>query len=909
MGVTLQQPSMSAGEISPSLYGRVDLALYHIGLRIARNVIVRQYGGCDNRPGFGFMAETKTSSKKSRLIRFRFNTEQAYAIELGHLYARFYVNGGPLESGGSPIELAMPYGEDDLFGIKYAQTADVITLVHKDYKPREMSRVDATTFQIEEFDPEDGPFRQPNVDKTKQVYVEEVAGAAEVGDTITIRANYDKWVANDVGALIKINEQEAVAQAWETNKSFGSTGQIRRSDGKNYRNTDTGTTGTVKPTHDEGIVDDGNVHWEFLDFGFGIARITSLTSASEVEAIVLSRMPDSLHHTLGSTVNITNITQASPAVVTTSGAHGYSDNQYVVLKSVGGMTEVNDKFYQIDVLTSTTFALYQRKDKNLQEPVDSTGFTAYTSGGTVQRANAVVVSYKPSYRFSDGAWSAKNGYPQVVSFYSGRRMFANTPANPDTGWMTKVEAYDSFSESSPLVDDDSISFTINAREVHEIRDFVPLDKLIILTAGGEWRVTEGQENVLSPITIGLKPQSYRGSSTVAPETVGNSVLYVQERGSKIRDLFYSFEIDGYDGNDLTIRADHLFERKTVVDMTFAQIPYSALFIVLSDGTLLTLTYMREQEVFGWARHDSAGGVFESVVSIPEGDEDAVYAIIRRTIDGSDVRYVERLTSRMYAELQDAKFVDSFLTYDGRNTTATTMTVTTGGGWTVNDTLTMTASASTFASGDVGDMLWLYDEDDPSINCRFLIMAFNSDTDVDVLPQTDVPAELQGVATDVWTFMRDTISGLDHLEGETVAALADGFDAGDFTVSGGSITLTAPGGVVHVGLKYASDVGTLSIAAPPNSRAGVVQDRKKVVTRVSLMLKDSYGVKAGPNENQLYEIKQRFNEDYDQQSTALSGIAEVNVDSQWDENGRILIRQDRPLPMTILSIMPEVRLEK
>src|SRR5690606_2976178 len=190
------------------------------------------------------------------------------------------------------------------------------------------------------------------------------------------------------------------------------------------------------------------------------------------------------------------------------------------------------------------------------------------------------------------------------------------------------------------------------RQVNVIRELVPMADLVILTAGGEWRmVTDG---VVAPTTISLRPQSYRGAADYRAEVIGNTALYIQAQGTAIRDLYYTFAEDGYNGADLTLLADHLFHGHAVDSIDFHQTPYSILWAVRDDGALLSCTYLREQEVLGWARHDTGDGdAFEDVCVIPEGDEDACYVVVRRTINGATKRYVERFATRRLTDIREA----------------------------------------------------------------------------------------------------------------------------------------------------------------------------------------------------------------------------------------------------------------
>src|SRR5690606_8447402 len=156
-----------------------------------------------------------------------------------------------------------------------------------------------------------------------------------------------------------------------------------------------------------------------------------------------------------------------------------------------------------------------------------------------------------------GAWSHRYGFPGEVEFFADRLWFAGTPADPQTIWASNIGDYNNFGRSSPIVDSDAVSFTINAREVNAVRDLVPLDNLIVLTVSGAMKVTGGQDDVITPSTIGVKPQAYHGVANIPARVIGDSAIMIEGQGSKIRDLAYVFEKDGFRGNEISIWADHL----------------------------------------------------------------------------------------------------------------------------------------------------------------------------------------------------------------------------------------------------------------------------------------------------------------------------------------------------------------
>lgn len=424
-------------------------------------------------------------------------------------------------------------------------------------------------------------------------------------------------------------------------------------------------------------------------------------------------------------------------------------------------------------------------------------------------------------------FSGADNKPSTVTYHQQRQIFANTTNEPQTIFTTQIGNFQSMRTSNPVRDDDAITVTIAAKQVNEIRHLVSLDQLMALTSGAVWKVTEGQDGVLTPSTIGVRVQSYHGASWVPPITVGSSILYIQEKGSKIRDLGYDFSSDSYTGNDLTVLADHLVEGYEIEEMAFAEEPYGILWCIRDDGALLGLTYLKEQKVWGWHQHDTQGE-FESVAVISEDDRDAPYFIVKREIGGATVRYVERMEPRFVDAPENAFCIDSGLSYDGAATT--------------------------------------------------------------------------------------TITGLDHLEGETVEVVADGNYVEDLVVNDGGIVLDVAASVVHVGLGYTPAIQDLDIDVP--SPQQTLRGRKKAVSEVMIEVQDSRGGWIGQvndlgeyNEDDMTEIKPRYDSD-DYDPIALKSFKQwVKIPNSWRYGGRVRIEQRAPFPLAVLALIKDTELSE
>lgn len=266
----------------------------------------------------------------------------------------------------------------------------------------------------------------------------------------------------------------------------------------------------------------------------------------------------------------------------------------------------------------------------------------------------------PTY---DSVFGSSNNYPGAASYFEQRRCFAGTNLQPQNIWMTKSGTESNMSYSLPIRDDDRISFRVAAREANTIRHIVPLTQLLLLTSSAEWRVTSINSDAITPSTISVRPQSYIGASNVQPLIINNALIYVAARGGHIRECAYNWQANGFISGDLSLRSAHLFDNLDIVDACFAKAPQPIAWFVSTSGKLLGLTYVPEQQVGAWHQHDT-DGLFESCAVVAEGNEDFLYVVTKRHINGADVRYVERMESRQFDDQADAFFVDSGLSYVG-----------------------------------------------------------------------------------------------------------------------------------------------------------------------------------------------------------------------------------------------------
>lgn len=254
-------------------------------------------------------------------------------------------------------------------------------------------------------------------------------------------------------------------------------------------------------------------------------------------------------------------------------------------------------------------------------------------------------------------------YPGAVAYFEQRRVFGGSTLDSTAVQMSRSGTESNFTISKPSQSGDAVSFRLKAQQQNPIRHLIPQGDLLALTASGVWRIFSNADGAILPSTVAARLQSSDGSNHVTPLVTGTAVLYVETSGKRVRDIGYSNESRGYVTTDRAILAPHLFNDYTVTDSAFQRNPDKTAWFVRSDGALLSLTYLPEQQVYAWAQHFTDGFV-ESVCCVPENNQDVLYLLVRRTLEGVTSRTIERMAQRQFATLGSAFFVDCGATYSG-----------------------------------------------------------------------------------------------------------------------------------------------------------------------------------------------------------------------------------------------------
>lgn len=889
------QQSCNGGELSPEMYGRAGDPKYQSGLAKCRNFLIDPRGPAENRPGFAYVNYAKYADKRAWLIPFTFSTDQSMVLEFGDKYIRFHTEGKTLmQSDGTPYEVETPYSADDISEIGYIQSADVLTLVHPSYAPRELRRYSAYDWRLVEINFY-GMLPSPaaptviqsinNSVSNKTDYVREYCVTA-------LKADGSNESAAGPSASVKCNPYGTGAYntiTWASVKGAELYRVYRNQGGiwcfigqtktLSIRDDNISPDASITPpVYDDPFMQNGGITSVTVTnggsgygnkgtiVGVGAGTYTSLNGRGKnsfsglppyhkdyycckgssyladdrvyPEASAFYKIPVSGGNGGAITINLYFDGfrgQGRPAGFTIEdGGSGYTNGQIWHAKIAnyglggGSWGDYGGEF---------SYPLIVSNLNPTVRVTDPTGTGAELEAVVEDGKIIKIVVNKPGSGYTnptihiDSSASGGSGatatakvgkagdFPGAVTYFEQRRWFGGTYNRPSNIWATKSGTEADMSYSLPSQDDDRIAIRVAAREANRIRHFVPLPQLMLFTGAAEWRVSPLNSDAITPKSMSVRPQSYVGSSPVQPLVINNACVYVSARGGHLRECGYSYEAGGFVTNDVCLRANHLFDNLDVTGLAYSKAPWPIIWCVSSAGNLIAFTYVPEQSVGAFSSL-TTDGTFESCTVVPEGEEDVLYVVVRRTINGTTRRFIERMHERKYTKLEESVHLDCCGTYRGD--------------------------------------------------------------------------------------AKDEISGLTWLEGATVSILADGSVEPNQVVKDGKIKLQEPASLVHIGLPYTADLQTLPIAlALQDGSFG--SGHMKNVQKVSVRLVNTSGLQAGPTFEKLTDYPARGTELAGTPPNPITGEVTTQVNPRWGDGGQICIRQNQPLPMKIVSITTQLEI--
>jgi hypothetical protein len=917
---TLIKRSFVGGEIAPAVQSRVDTAKFEYGLKTCRNFLVMRHGGVQNRPGTKLVGEIFPSQAPGspmgvntvgiRLVPFVLDGSNAYVLEfrssapsVSFATMRVIKNGAYVstailtitaitQANPAVITTSAPHGlvnEQEVF------INGCIGMEEMNFRDFRVTVVSPTTFSVHFIDgtPLDSSLFSAYVTGGTAAVLYETT-ALDIPMSSIFESEF-KYVQSATSMIV-------------VNGSYDTTNALNQKPVEIKRVTDTNwtfTTMTFAPTQPAPTapIATANAGAGAFVWRYRVSAISSTTGEESLPTAVAATAPCATPN--GSTPAFSNKVNWTAAA---------------------GATEYN---------------VYK-------ESVPGSGFyylAGIAIGTNWEDINSALVVTKEPVAAKNPFSAAINDQPSCATFFQQRLMFGNTELFQERIWGSKPALKNNFSTSRDVQDDDGLQFDMTSNQINRVQNMINIGKLVVFTSGSENSIEGDVSGVLTPTAINPKQYSQNGSSIVPPLVVGGNALYIQNRGAIVRDLSFEFQSDSYRGNDLTIYASHLFEGRAIVEWAWQQIPQSIVWCVLDNGTVIALTYIREQQIWAWHRHDT-DGLVKHICVIPEQGEDFVYMVVLRSIGGVDHYFTERLNTRIVNDPQasDAVFSDCAIT-SGRpygqlqvdpidivnqgiytNAVAPFNVVDINGAnpnWLANLPLAMRVYGTIPPLGTykVGDIIRAVGPTSGTIvhltitMIDFTLNRFLVTSDVDV--PTDMrenfnPPFVARIYN--WDRMISSLTGLWHLEGEQVSVLADGAVISSpgnsqynppLTVTNGKVNLPNPAVRVTAGLPYVCDIETLNIDSPQGETA---IDKGKSVGRVTVALEKSrggfYGAKAPTGSDLLeglYELKTRDQELYGANPDLITDYADVNLQTEWNSNGRVFIRQTEPLPISILAV--------
>lgn len=732
------QSIFNRGELTSVLHSRIDLEYFKMAYKYGENFVVTRHGGLMNRPGTKFLGTVKDQSKKTRTVKFIFSRTQIYVIEFGHNYVRFWANDGQVVSATAPVvsiskanpgvvgysgadvfangdnviisgaqgmteingieaivgglntgantfnmtgldttgfgtwtaggiiskiyEVATTYTEAELPDLQFAQSNDVIYIAHKSHAPAKLQRFAETNWTLSNVVFIDGPYL-PSPSGSQAAVVLSTNGGPSAPTSVT-----DVEAGTSPTVLFDNNENTAIALGAVPNTiryKYAAAKTLNSYIIVNGQNSSAYDLRSAKNWIVRGSNDSGAT-WTILDarsneIGWqkGEARYYQFFNE---DAYLWYDIKFSNSNAQANTLELAEIYWgqngdfATAITATFSNVNGINNGIGFQSTDVGRAIRLfssNDakwRYFVITVVTDTTHV--------------SGRFYGY--------------SLRQDYNISEwqlGAFSVQSGWPAAVAFYNDRLVWARTTTKPLGVYASGIGAYENFSVSVPIVDDDSITINITSSKTEEIIWMVEgTVDLIIGTSIAVRTLGKGESGkAFSPTNFQVTKQTSNGSANVTPSLAGSTLIYPSYHLKSLREFLFSFEVDAYVSPEVSILSDQLL-KSGIVYMDYANDPEPILWIVNGNGEYIGLTYDKENKVVGLHRHRIAGvtatnsvySKLETLCTVPGNGQDDTWMVVQRQINGVTKRYMERVTKYNDENVpkEDAWYLDCALEYNG-----------------------------------------------------------------------------------------------------------------------------------------------------------------------------------------------------------------------------------------------------
>lgn len=817
-----------AGELSPEFYNRTDLDQYALGVSLAQNFLVDFRGGMKTAPGTSLFASTET---KGRIY--------AYPVSGGSDIMLFFGHEELIVYDETPATLVTPYDVEDVRDLSFHYKDGKLVVCHIDYSPHELTFDTSWTFvEKENIAALDGP---TNI-------------------TVTATPAGTGTYAEDSSTIYVITAVDA-----EGNEGRASLPEV--------------FTDLFNFSTEEGSA---SISWDSVDGAVSyrlyrsfVVKNDDITRAQEVGYIGQTRATSFVDANISPDYTIQPPLFFNPfatgsvlSIEITAGGSGYSDASTL---TIGGGTGFSG--YPLIVDGAVVGIVIQN---------GGTGYTTASSvsvsGGT--GATLAITEVSPA----DGL------YPSCSTVFQARRVYAGQMAAPLVLYGSKREQENNFDYSSVPNAADAYVLPLDVDSAFPITHLEKMQNTLLCFHKGGIEALRGKDGeAITAISYNSRNQTNLGAAAMAPQRVGNDIVYASALGTQIISLNYTYYTESFQEQDVSVRAPHLFGKHLAPKrLVWQREPDKLLWVLRENGSLAVLTYMKEQETYAWAQR-STDGVIIDVCIRRTPSYDYLYWLVERNGE----YFIEEMQERIASPAEEYWGVDCGLRYEGaRETTKLVISVEDG-------QKLLTRGAGSWASYvgyyvRAGGGLFLVTADNGSgvaevteIRAAFRLMADN-----------------KTIADSSWTLAEavDTVIGLDHLEGREVAVVGDGDYLGLFTVEDGEITFPRAYSLITVGLPYECELHSL-----PLSNLQLQSDgRKKRVIGAAVRLLESQGLEIGVDK--YYEVKPAVPTYWGQQPALMSEITKITVESKFERDQVLKFKQRYPVPAAILGFVVETEME-
>lgn len=582
-------------------------------------------------------------------------------------------------------EITTPFDSSDIFEIHTAQCADVMYEAHEDYWPRKLSRLADASWTLAEVVFKGGPFLTENTTSTKLLKFTAdgvQTGAHDGGDNkAKLTDSGEAWTVDQFVGLSVYNVTD------------GSSGTITANDATTVTAALAGGT--------ENDWDDGDVYtigyngYYFEPGCIGTLTATAHTPFNALHVGSLWLLKNTREdNTTGEIVNAAAAATESDPIrikgdyilecanfntddwVELWRKEGNGEYQLVehftAATSYSSTEEIDDVFYKIkvqDILNASALkATLTAKDQVSRGVVKVTEFTNTTTVSVtvvdaVYRPGAAGAVSPDKSMWAEGAFSDYRGFPRTVSFHENRLDWASSTNNPQTKWGSKINDFENHTTGPN--DDDATAFTLNENDVSQIQWIASKQSMIVGTAQSEFILGAANPNdAMTPSDIKAIKQSTLGSNNIQPVELNNALFFFQRQGRKARAMRYTYDIDAQESKNATLLAKHILLDSPPTCMAIQLVPDSILWVTREDGTLCASVYEPSEEIdWAWSRIitgstlDVPVGYFESCAVIHGTNEDELWVSVKRIINGSTYRYIERFAERLINQPDEAMMLD------------------------------------------------------------------------------------------------------------------------------------------------------------------------------------------------------------------------------------------------------------